>query len=69
MDQIVITLSTKKAKNMLQSIERHGNVGSSVQTIFLIVLNKILGFIFKEEIKFEKLAVRTSFTNALKKDL
>ncbi len=51
LDLIAIILSTKKVRNLLQSsIEKHGNVESSGETMLLIVSNEILGFLFEEEL-------------------
>lgn len=49
LDLIDATLSTKKIRNLLQSLfERHGHV------MLLIVSNRILGFFFEEVINLAK---------------
>lgn len=55
LDLINATLSTKKIRNLLQSLfERHGNVVSGGETMLLIVSNRILGFFFEEVINLAK---------------
>ena len=64
-ERIVLTLFTKNERNLIQSLrEKVVASETEVDTILLIVPNKIFGFLFEEAIRLLKYAFLVSLTRA-----